>query len=141
MFNYTDSGGVVHRFDTRAEFDAYILTITSAADLETIDIQKKIEKKKERITLGLSLIEQQDGYMDFKGFEAELKATRKAIKLILKPLYTELTDGNLKDAIDEIKAITNAQIDGTYIKKPKLLIMRNAIETFLGLPLSTSYNQ
>lgn len=110
-------------------------------DAEVAAINKAIEKKKAKVSFGLSCIDWYDGFMDSKRFDDQLRPARKAIKVILKPIYSELTDGNLRDAIDEIKLLTNANFDGVFIRKSAMLKLRNKIEEFLGRPLATAYNE
>lgn len=110
-------------------------------DPEIIAINKAIEKKKAKVLFGLSCIEWYDGFMDSKGFDDQLRPARKAIKVILKPIYAELADGNLRDAIDEIKLLTNASFDGVFIRKSAMLKLRNKIEEFLGRPAAATYNE
>lgn len=129
--------GDIEEFDDMASYSDFMLLV-NPPDLEFIEIQKRIAKKKEKIALGLLLIENLNGWMDYKRFDDDTKANRRSAKTILKPIYAELVDGNLRDAIDEIKAVTD--FSSVYIKKPILLKMRNEIETYLGLPLSNSWN-
>ena len=133
--------GTVVEFTTFAAYDAWLKANTPQPTQEDIDIEKAIEKKKAKITFGLSLIDWYDGFMDSKGFDAQSRPARKAIKVILKPIYSELADGNLKDAIDEIKLLTNAQFDGVFIRKSAMLKLRNKIEEFRGRPLAATYNE
>lgn len=114
------------------------LTAQEAEDEAT---QRAVERKRLKVEFGISLIAGYDGFMESKGFDKEPRATRKAIKAILKPLYAELADGQLKDAIDEIKALTNPQFDGVYLRKSKMLKVRNDIHEFLGIPPALTYNE
>jgi hypothetical protein len=113
----------------------------TAEEAEADAIEKAIEKKKAKIDFGVSMIEYYDGFMDSKGFEAQPRTARKAIKAILKPIYNELADGSLRDAIGEIKALTNASFDGVFIRKSAVLKLKNKIEDFLGLPLTQAWNE
>lgn len=127
-------------FETNSEY-LEKKAIELPEDAELLQIQEHMAKKAAKIALGLSQIAWYDGFMDSKGFDNEPKVTRKAIKAILKPLYAELGDGQLKGAIDEIKSLTNPQFDGVYLRKSKILKVRNAIEEHLGIsPLSVNYN-
>jgi len=126
-------------YDNLTEYHTDV-AIKLPEDAELTAINKAIEKKKAKVVFGLSMIDYYDGFMDSKGFEAQARPARKAIKVILKPIYAELADGSLRDAIDEIKALTNASFDGVFVRKSAILKLKNKIEDFLGLPLTQAWN-
>lgn len=133
--------GTFMEFETHEEYDLYLRANTAQPTAEDVAIQAAIERKRAKIAFGLSLIDWYDGFMDSKGFDDQLRPARKAIKVILKPIYAEFADGNLRDAIDGIKLLTNAQFDGVFIRKSAMLKLRNETEGFLGLPKSKAYNE
>jgi hypothetical protein len=62
----------------------------------------------------------------------------KVVRLAMQEVTNCLTTGSLIEAIDEIKAISPANYDLTFITADRLLTACNQLEAFCGLPLSTS---
>jgi hypothetical protein len=62
------------------------------------------------------------------------KTVRQAMQEVTNCLLT----GSLIEAISEIKALPQASYDSTFITAARLLAACNQLETFCGLPLSTS---
>lgn len=52
-----------------------------------------------------------------------------------------LSTGSLYDAITEIKAIDPSAFDSVILTPARVLAFRNKIETYLGVPLATEWNQ
>lgn len=62
----------------------------------------------------------------------------KAVRVAMQDVTDCLTTGSLIEAIAELKAVPTASYDSTFITAARLLAAVNQLETFCGLPLSTS---
>jgi hypothetical protein len=60
------------------------------------------------------------------------------VRKALAEVESALRTGSLKDAITEMRAIPANQKDTIFITDARILVMINKLETYLGLPLSTS---
>lgn len=137
---FTDNNGVVHEFETRAAFDAYIATNFPPDPVEVAKQQVSNyvtrlddfcntfirDMKVENILLGI-------GQADTKVVQQVTDITAAALNAV--------SLGSLRVAIELIAAIPADQLDGHFLTEARLTAKRNEIEGFLGIPKSKAYNE
>lgn len=64
----------------------------------------------------------------------------KHVRKTLQEVNDCITTGSLYDAIDEISRVRPEDFDDAIITAQRLLVFRNKIEEYLGLPLSQQWN-
>jgi hypothetical protein len=64
----------------------------------------------------------------------------KHVRLTTREIKDALESGSLRDAIMEIRALDPADFDPVILTPARLLLFRNKIETWLGVPLADSWD-
>ena len=62
----------------------------------------------------------------------------QTLRTLLEPTFEALLTGSLQDAVALLKAIPTESYDTVFITEKRLLCYLNAVEEYLGIPVSTS---
>ena len=124
---------------TESELTAHKATYQSEYNTFTysINIRRTVDKNVTRaIVFGQNLVKDFAVENVMMGITQSGKTNqvRKATQEVISALST----GSLYDAIHEARQIPQEQKDDTFVTDARLLVFINKIESFLGLPLSTS---
>ena len=81
---------------------------------------------------------------DFVAENVMLGITQRGLTGHVRKMMREVKDaidsGSLYDAITEIKLLNPADFDSVIITPARILVFRNKIETYLQVPLATSWD-
>jgi hypothetical protein len=116
--------------------DAKFAKVTQSGNNYTAsDARSYVSSHSDRIEFGEKMIK------DFMTANQESGISEQVSYQIIQgllPIIVCLKIGSLATALYAIKSIPVEMRDGVYVSDAKLLYFANAIESFLGLPLSTS---
>ncbi len=82
---------------------------------------------------------------DFVSENVQLGITQRGltghIRKALREVKDALETGSVYDAITEIKSLNQSDFDAVIMTDARILAFRNKIESFLGVPLATTWTQ
>lgn len=63
------------------------------------------------------------------------------VRQVTKDIITALQTGSLYDAISLVRVLDSNDFDSTILTPERLLFFRNKIETYLGIPLASTWDE